>query len=116
MAKIPWHFFKIPWQFPDLEKILFFPDFSLTRGTLLITKSEWFEAFESLGGLCNTWKPFRGLQWLFWANQFSMSVWVCGPITTKSNDVMSGLSTLHIPTPLLDVLLSNMLQIAWKQG
>ena len=32
MAKIPWHFFKIPWQFPDLEKILFFPDFSLTRG------------------------------------------------------------------------------------
>ena len=27
-----WHFFKIPWQFPDLEKILFFPDFSLTRG------------------------------------------------------------------------------------
>ena len=31
MAKIPWHFFKIPWQFPDLEKILFFPDFSLTR-------------------------------------------------------------------------------------
>ena len=32
MAKIPWHFFKIPWQFPDLEKFLFFPDFSLTRG------------------------------------------------------------------------------------
>ena len=32
MVKIPWHFFKIPWQFPDLEKILFFPDFSLTRG------------------------------------------------------------------------------------
>ena len=32
MAKIPWHFFKIPWQFPDLEKNLFFPDFSLTRG------------------------------------------------------------------------------------
>ena len=32
MAKIPWHFFKIPWQFPDLEKILFFPDFSPTRG------------------------------------------------------------------------------------
>ena len=32
MDKIPWHFFKIPWQFPDMEKILFFPDFSLTRG------------------------------------------------------------------------------------
>ena len=32
MAKIPSHFFKIPWQFPDLEKNLFFPDFSLTRG------------------------------------------------------------------------------------
>ena len=28
IAKIPWHFLKIPWIFPDLEKILF----SLTRG------------------------------------------------------------------------------------
>ena len=32
MAKIPRHFFKIPWLFPNLEKILFFPDISLTRG------------------------------------------------------------------------------------
>ena len=46
MAKIPWHFFKIPWQFPDLEKILFFPDFSLTRGNPVHTNfrtvyTEW---------------------------------------------------------------------------
>ena len=27
-------FYKIPWPFPDLEKILFFPDFSLTVATL----------------------------------------------------------------------------------
>jgi len=27
--------FKIPWLFPDLEKNSFFPDFSLTVGTLL---------------------------------------------------------------------------------
>jgi len=27
--------FKIPWLFPDLEKISFFPDFSLTVGTLV---------------------------------------------------------------------------------
>jgi len=26
--------FKIPWLFPDLEKNSFFPDFSLTVGTL----------------------------------------------------------------------------------
>ena len=32
MGKIPWHFFKIPRLFPDLEKFLFFPDISLTRG------------------------------------------------------------------------------------
>ena len=32
LPKFPDIFFKIPWQFPDLEKILFFPDFSLTRG------------------------------------------------------------------------------------
>ena len=31
MAKIPWYFFKIPWLFPDLEKILFFPDISPAR-------------------------------------------------------------------------------------
>ena len=31
MAKIPSNFFKIPRQFPDLEK-MFFPDNSLTRG------------------------------------------------------------------------------------
>jgi len=27
--------FKIPWLFPDLEKKSFFPDFSLTVGTLV---------------------------------------------------------------------------------
>ena len=32
MAKFPWHLFKIPWLFPDLEKILFFSDISLMRG------------------------------------------------------------------------------------
>ena len=36
MAKIPWHFFKIPWQFPDLEKILFFPDFPWHVATLVL--------------------------------------------------------------------------------
>jgi len=44
--KIPWLFpifqisltnFKIPWLFPDLEKNSFFPDFSLTVGTLDIS-------------------------------------------------------------------------------
>ena len=32
MLNLPDIFFKIPRQFPDLKKILFFPDLSLTRG------------------------------------------------------------------------------------
>ena len=34
MGKIPWHFLKIRWLFPDLEAILFFHDISLTCGKL----------------------------------------------------------------------------------
>ena len=36
MAKFPRHFFKIPWLFPDLEKILFFPNIPLTCGNPVI--------------------------------------------------------------------------------
>ena len=43
MAKIPWHFFKIPWLFPDLEKILFFPDISLTCGNPALLVGLWTE-------------------------------------------------------------------------
>ena len=35
-AKIPWHFFKIPWLFPDQEKIFFSLAFPWHVATLSI--------------------------------------------------------------------------------
>ena len=71
MAKIPWHFFKIPWQFPDLEKILFFPDFSLTRGNPATTlENVWLHfvtsGFAFLIFLKCCW-PTMNLSNCFWA-------------------------------------------------
>ena len=35
LTDFPWRFKKIPWLFPDLEKISFFPYFSLIVATLI---------------------------------------------------------------------------------
>ena len=53
MAKIPWHFLKSSWLFPDMEKILLFPVISLTPGNpghkICVAQLSWG------GGLAMFW-------------------------------------------------------------
>ena len=78
MAKIPWHFFKIP-DFPNLEKILFFPDISPTRGNPVLPLITYINntTFETEINKTVLWKYWRlhGVQYLIRAlNKFFLTL------------------------------------------
>ena len=88
--------FKIPWQFPDLEKIFFFPTFSLTVDTLSIFVPK-FEIF-SLYLYQNLWKYLKVFQ-CYWANTIRILKFTKGHNYVKTiGRVMQPFSAYHLMT------------------